>query len=118
MHVFNDTQVQIQLYSQVAAEFCLHKLGSTPLDLRTLIGVPFLMFVLKEHYSVTQKPHNSTIRPYILLIVKQFVSRVRELVVSRLHLTFVHWNIYYYLHIHIYRYSLFLLILVTFDKQM
>ena len=34
-----------------------------------------LMFILKEHYSLSSS-HTNDVRPYILLIAKQFVARV------------------------------------------
>ena len=54
----------------------MQSLGSTRLDLREIITVSYLMYILKEHYSLMDNPRNSDIRQYILLIVKQFTTRV------------------------------------------
>lgn len=81
-------QVQLLLYSQVAAEFSVHRLGNTTLDLRDVVGVGQLMFILKEYYSLASSSSSSSasshadIRPYILLIAKQFIIRVSANVVS------------------------------------
>lgn len=69
--------MQLLLYSQVAAEFSIHKLGNTSLDLREVVGMEQLMFILKEYYSLSPS-QTSDIRPYILLIAKQFVARVSK----------------------------------------
>lgn len=54
----------------------MQPLGSTDLDLREIITVSYLMYVLKEHYSLVDGDSNIEIRQYILLIVKQFMTRV------------------------------------------
>lgn len=55
----------------------MQKLGTTSLDLRVVIGVSQLMFILKEHYSLsTGQSYHQDIRPYLILMVKQFVTRV------------------------------------------
>ena len=56
----------------------MQPLGSTGLDLRDILTVSYLMHSLKEHYSlVDTNAGNEEIRQYILLIVKQFTTRVR-----------------------------------------
>ena len=67
--------MQLLLYSQIAAEFSIHKLGNTSLDLREVVGMEQLMFILKEYYCLSSA-HANDVRPYILLIAKQFVARV------------------------------------------
>ena len=55
----------------------MSKLGTTSLDLRDIIGVNQLMFILKEHYTLTNgKKTNRDIRPYLILMIKQFVTKV------------------------------------------
>ena len=55
----------------------MSRLGTTSLDLRDIIGVSQLMFILKEHYSLTDgKKTHRDIRPYLILMVKQFVTKV------------------------------------------
>lgn len=91
--ILHNVQVQVTLFSQVAAEFSTQRLGHTSLDLRAVVGVGQLMFILREHYShpsFTFSPSSSSsssllpsdIRPYILLIAKQFVIRVCEQIAS------------------------------------
>ena len=70
------SQVQIYLYSQLATEFCMQRLGKTSLDLRDVIGVSYLMYVLKEYYSLKVDQRHEEIRPYLILIVKQCVTKV------------------------------------------
>ena len=71
-------QIQIYLYSQLATEFCMQPLGGTGLDLRDIMTVSYLVHSLKEHYSlVDTNTGNEEIRQYVLLIIKQFTTRVR-----------------------------------------
>ena len=74
--LYVSSQVQIYLYSQLATEFCMQRLGNTSLDLRDVIGVSYLMYVLKEYYSLEVDQRHEEIRPYLILIVKQFVTKV------------------------------------------
>ena len=69
------------LYSHLATEFSNRTLGKTGLVLHELVGVPQLLFILKEHYSLVSGPKEdeesrSKVRAYLLLIVKEFVSKV------------------------------------------
>lgn len=57
----------------------MQRLGTTSIDLRDVIGVSQLMFILKEYYGLASKEEkraNGDIRPYILLMIKQFVTKV------------------------------------------
>lgn len=73
-------QVQTSLYSQLAAEFSTKPLGNTGVYLRELVGVAQLLFILREYYSLTGDAESvqkhSEVRPYLLLIIKQFVTKV------------------------------------------
>ena len=71
-------QVQLQLYSQVATEFSMHPLGTSGLDLREFVGVSQLLFILREYYGLTEEGAevHAKVRPYLLLIVKNFVTKV------------------------------------------
>ena len=73
-------QVQLHLYSKIAAEFGIKPLGSTGLDLRVCVGVSRIVFILREYYSVavelTSAKKNSKIRPYLLLLAKEFATKV------------------------------------------
>ena len=75
-------QVQTSLYSQLATEFSVKPLGKTGVHLREFVGVAQLMFILREYYSLTGDGESvekcSKVRPYLLLIVKQFVTKVLE----------------------------------------
>lgn len=74
------SQVQTSLYSQLAAEFSTKPLGTTGVHLRELVGVAQLLFILREYYSLTGDAESvqkhSEVRPYLLLIIKQFVTKV------------------------------------------
>ena len=70
----------------------MSSLGSTQLDLREIATVSYLMYVLREHYSLVTNKDSQEIRPYLLLIVKQFTTRVR-LVWEEHHLGFRRHNI-------------------------
>ena len=75
-------QVQVHLYTQLAAEFCVGSLGTSGLVLRDLAGVEQLLFSLREYYSVLGGRERETIvevRSYLLLIVKQFITTVSRL---------------------------------------
>ena len=77
-------QVQLQLYSQLAAEFCGGPLGSSGVILRDKVGVEKLLSALQEHYSVAggndeergETDKKEKVRSYILLIIRKFVSMV------------------------------------------
>lgn len=74
-------QVQTYLYSHLATEFSSRTLGRTGLVLHELVGVPQLLFILKEHYSLVGGPieeeeNRSKVRAYLLLIIKEFVAKV------------------------------------------
>ena len=73
---FINPQVQIHLYSQLATEFSMKPLGNTGLNLQELVGVPQLIFILQEYYSLTASEGHPEVRPYLLLIVKEFVTKV------------------------------------------
>ena len=75
-------QVQAFLYSSLATEFSSKTLGLTGLALYELVGVPQLLFVLKEQYSLVGGEQGeggedrSKVRPYLLLIIKEFIAKV------------------------------------------
>ena len=78
-------QVQIQLYSRLAAEFCGGRLGSSSgVVLREEVGVAHLLFSLREYYGVAggnegeegEREKREEVRSYILLLVRKFVSTV------------------------------------------
>ena len=75
-------QVQIQLYSRLAAEFCRGRLGSSSgVALREEVGVTHLLFSLREYYGVAggnegERERREEVRSYILLLVRKFVSTV------------------------------------------
>lgn len=74
-------QVQTYLYSHLVTELSNRTLGNTGLVLHELVGVHQLLFILKEHYSLVGEPREdeesrSKVRAYLLLIVKEFVSKV------------------------------------------
>ena len=77
--------MQIQLYSHLAAEFCVGPLGTSGLMLRDVGGVEYLLFSLREYYSLVPagegegeegRKKMAEVRSYILLVVKQFVTAV------------------------------------------
>ena len=75
--------MQIQLYSHLAAEFCVGPLGTSGLMLRDVGGVEHLLFSLREYYSLVPaaageegRKKMAEVRSYILLVVKQFVTAV------------------------------------------
>jgi len=71
------SQVQSYLYSHLAIEFGNKPLGKSGLLLRDLLSVPQLLFALREHYNVTVcEEDKRNVRPYILLLVKEFVLTV------------------------------------------
>ena len=83
-------QVQIQLYSRLAAEFCGGGCQGSPLPgvvLREEVGVAHLLFSLREYYSVAggneggdastgEREKREEVRSYILLLVRKFISMV------------------------------------------
>ena len=74
---FFPTQVQAYLYSHIATELGTKPLGRSGLLLQDLVTVPHLLFTLREHYSVVGGAGGrAQIRPYIILIIKEFVLTV------------------------------------------
>ena len=76
-------QVQVQFYSQLAAEFSVGSLGSSGLVLRERAGVRHLLGSLREHYSVAiseegERERRAKVRSYVLLVVKTFVTMVQR----------------------------------------
>ena len=81
MHRILFPQVQTSLYSQLATELSTKPLGIKGVYLRELVGVAQLLFILREYYSLTGDAESilkhSEVRPYLLLIIKQFVTKVQ-----------------------------------------
>ena len=78
-------QVQTYLYSHLATEFSTRTLGKTGLALHELVGVPQLLFILKEHYSLVDGEREdgqerSKVRAYLLLIIKEFIAKVSNVI--------------------------------------
>ena len=68
-------QVQIHLYSHLAAEFCSGSLGSSDVCLRDMAAVEQLLLSLREHYGSSGEGREE-VRSYILLVIKQFITTV------------------------------------------
>lgn len=71
MKKHSPSQVQTYLYSQIATEMGSRVLGRSGLVLPDLVGVSTLMDTLREHYSGV-----TAVRPYIILLVKEFLLAV------------------------------------------
>ena len=76
-----NAHVQTLLYGQLGSQFCSGPLGTTGLNLRDLVGVGQMLFILKEHYSLTKAAGDeaeklAAVRPFILQIIKKFVTQV------------------------------------------
>ena len=56
----------------------MRPLGMSGLDLRECVGVSQLLFILREYYGLTGEGAevHAEVRPYLLLIVKEFVTKV------------------------------------------
>lgn len=80
------SQVQIQLFSHLAAECCVGPLGTSGLVLRDMAGVEQLLFSLREHYSVVgekEKGKVKEVRSYLLLVLKQFITTVSVVEITK-----------------------------------
>ena len=75
-------QVQLLLYTHIALHYGMEP--DNGWDLRELITVQQIVYIIRKYYSYledvdTDKTHEelcSEIRPYLILTIKQFVTRV------------------------------------------
>ena len=82
----------MQLYSRIATEFSIKAIGSTGVYLRELVDADRLLFIIREHYDLAAaavSPEGETeqwereeretrthVRPYLLLILKAYFTKV------------------------------------------
>jgi len=77
-------QVQLLLYTHIALHYGMEPHSDSGWDLRELITVQQIVYIIRKYYNYledvdTDKTHVelcSEIRPYLILIIKQFVTRV------------------------------------------
>lgn len=76
-------QVQLMLYTHVALHYGMEPQSDNGWDLRELITVQHIVHIIRKYYSYlednTDEVHIelcADIRPYLILTIKQFVTRV------------------------------------------
>jgi len=71
----------VQLYSRLATEFSVEPLGHSGLYLSTLADTGHILFFLREFYSLEGECEEGVamrgcVRPYLLLIIKTYLTKV------------------------------------------
>ena len=72
----------MQLYSRLATEFSIEPLGGSDLYLRSLVDTSYILFFLREFYSLEEEVEEENVamhecvRPYLLLIIKEYLTKV------------------------------------------
>lgn len=76
-------QVQLFLYTHIALNYGTEPHGDSGWDLKEFITVQHLLFIIRKYYSYLEdcddECHSdlcAEIRPYLILTIKQFVTRV------------------------------------------
>ena len=86
-HVFIHCQVQLYLYTHIALHYGAELTGDSGWDLKEFITVQHLLYIIRKYYSYLQdnnadESHNNLcneVRPYLILTIKQFVTRVSSI---------------------------------------
>lgn len=70
----------MQLYSRLATELGIEPIGTTGVYLRDLVDTDQLLFIIREYYNLEgeQSKVHKQVRPYLLLIMKAYLTKVRE----------------------------------------
>lgn len=83
MHTQFIYQVQLFLYTHIALHYGTEPYSNSGWDLKEFISVQHLLYIIRKYYSYLEdnadKDHNdlcAEIRPYLILTIKQFVTRV------------------------------------------
>jgi len=76
-------QVQLFLYTHIALHYGMEQHSDSGWDLKEFITVQHLLYIIRKYYSYLEDDANeihnklcTEVRPYLILTIKQFVTRV------------------------------------------